>query len=381
MLSLDGFDGASDAICDLLDGCYASGAPATCKGHIDGAITTSDAAVVTKWLQTIGKGCLDNCSAARLCLDIQPVCVLDVGGPCAVKEDCRGFSDGSRDCSEAHQCCVTAGQRCTSDADCCPEAGACNPITMTCGGTQCRGKGEACDIGDQCCSKNCQHNQCARTICEEDGFPCTDATACCSGYCENGKCGRPQECGLPLSPCTTDADCCPPDPAKPDARYCYFPEEATTGLCSTGPSCLPLEGDCGKDADCCTNHCDPTYFKCGEACGHVGEECKIDAQCCSGSCNAGTCQETVCSTVYCDVDADCCTNHCILHTCAPACGQTTCTHTVCQIGEPLSPTCNGKDACVAAICDSDPYCCCNSWDSFCVVEVAHHPDVCTIACP
>ncbi|APR78167.1 Hypothetical protein A7982_03514 [Minicystis rosea] len=380
VLSLGAYDGASDAICGLLDGCYTAGAPKTCRIHIDSALIAAGPMVTDQWLHTIGKGCLDNCSAARLCLDLDPVCVLDVGDACTVKEDCCHFSDGSRDCG-AGRCCVTAGQHCNSNADCCPDVGTCDPERKTCGGTVCRAPGTSCDIDEQCCSGHCRDHQCSKTICEEDGFPCQDGASCCSGYCDGKKCGEPKECGLPLAPCSTDTDCCPIDASSPNG-ICFVPEGAPRGLCTTGQGCLPNEGDCGTDGQCCSGHCDRAYFKCGEGCRDLGVACEVDDQCCSGSCVDGTCQKTGCSNAYCDVGSDCCSGNCVLNTCAPACVMATCADSVCAVGPPLAWMCNNmKNACIKAICDSDPYCCCTAWDSFCVLAVAHHPDACLTACP
>ena len=44
-----------------------------------------------------------------------------------------------------------------------------------------------------------------------------------------------------------------------------------------------------------------------------------------------------------------------------------CAHTLCQAGVALVGSC---DPCVQTICDVDPYCCNNGWDSICIDEVA-----------
>lgn len=379
VLSLDDYNSAADAICDLLDGCYASGVPKSCVAHIT-TIEEATPAEADQWLHAIGKGCLDNCTAARICLDVQPVCEAEVPGPCSVKEDCCGFSKGSRDCSPEGTCCVTAGQRCLADADCCPGIGVCNPITETCGGTQCRDGGAPCDIGEQCCSGHCRDKTCSNTICDDDGFTCTTDGACCSGYCDKGRCGRPKECGLLRAPCVADEDCCAKEGS---AGSCYVPPGAPQGLCSTASTCAPIEADCSSDAQCCSAHCDPTYHKCGEACLAVAKACTLDAECCSGSCQDGTCA-TACSSAYCAVNEDCCTKRCIAGTCAPECSTTTCVdHTPCKIGAPLGSDCPGTGLCVSLICQIDPYCCCNAWDSFCVLEALNHKGdpACLGLCP
>ena len=50
--------------------------------------------------------------------------------------------------------------------------------------------------------------------------------------------------------------------------------------------------------------------------------------------------------------------------------STTCNHSVCDTGPALGPNC---DTCAAAVCQMDPYCCNNQWDSICV---GHVPSEC-----
>ena len=44
-----------------------------------------------------------------------------------------------------------------------------------------------------------------------------------------------------------------------------------------------------------------------------------------------------------------------------------CAHDLCKTGAALSPSC---DPCAASIADVDPYCEENSWDDYCVEQVA-----------
>jgi hypothetical protein len=46
--------------------------------------------------------------------------------------------------------------------------------------------------------------------------------------------------------------------------------------------------------------------------------------------------------------------------------ETSCGHSICEVGPRVSATC---DSCVASICDVDPFCCTDRWDSLCVAEV------------
>jgi hypothetical protein len=56
-------------------------------------------------------------------------------------------------------------------------------------------------------------------------------------------------------------------------------------------------------------------------------------------------------------------------------GDTCNAHDVCSTGAPLDASCD--DSCVTDICDADPFCCNNSWDSLCVGAV---PTVCGQSC-
>jgi len=47
-------------------------------------------------------------------------------------------------------------------------------------------------------------------------------------------------------------------------------------------------------------------------------------------------------------------------------GETSCGHSICEVGPRVSATC---DSCVASICEVDPFCCSDHWDSLCVAEV------------
>lgn len=55
-------------------------------------------------------------------------------------------------------------------------------------------------------------------------------------------------------------------------------------------------------------------------------------------------------------------------------GCNTCAHDICLEGGALVVGC---DPCVTSICGVDPFCCNNSWDSFCVSEVG---SVCGLVC-
>jgi hypothetical protein len=45
--------------------------------------------------------------------------------------------------------------------------------------------------------------------------------------------------------------------------------------------------------------------------------------------------------------------------------EPSCSHDACEVGEAMSPTCDG---CIAALCEMDPYCCETAYDETCVAE-------------
>jgi hypothetical protein len=109
---------------------------------------------------------------------------------------------------------------------------------------------------------------------------------------------------------------------------------------------------CSYDTSSCVNLPTCAHNKCTqggpltsgcESC--VTTVCSIDSYCCS------TAWDTTC--VY-EVD-----DYCGFGLCS------TCAHDECVTGSPLTTTC---DACAAAICADDPFCCQLSWDSTCVSE-------------
>jgi hypothetical protein len=377
VLSLDPYQGASDSVCGVLDGCYKDGAFKTsCRAHINDTLGAAGVKDGTDWLTALSDlGCLDTCSSARTCLDRSPICVTHA---CAAREECCGFTEGRTDC-EAGGCCFTRGQTCADDDQCCFSAGSC--IDGHCGGVVCREPGVACSLDEQCCSQHCNRadKTCTAVICGEDGYDCKTSEDCCGRFCDpSGRCS-PQACSQLGQGCSDKSDCCD------ETNLCF--KLGGVGFCS-GASCLPDEAECSADADCCPgSHCDPVFVRCSASCGAEGAPCAVGGDCCSGSCDAahGTCAAG-CSSGDCDVDSDCCSGMCIQSTCSQGCQLVTCAnHSVCDVGDALPDVgCPIPDACVAEVCSIDPHCCCEGWDSLCVYE-ARHPamskSACLNACP
>jgi hypothetical protein len=116
----------------------------------------------------------------------------------------------------------------------------------------------------------------------------------------------------------------------------------------------------------------------GGSCDH--DECEVGGAL-DASCNA-------CAADVCDVDPYCCTNSwdatCVQETsmyCSSACGSSSsggsggsCVHDECDTGLALTSSCS---SCADTVCNQDPYCCDNSWDSQCVGEAE---SMCGLSC-
>ncbi len=176
------------------------------------------------------------------------------------------------------------------------------------------------------------------------------------------------------------------------------------GVCFTGPaldpSCSPcVETVCAADAFCCEVEWDSLCVQeaqdlCGATCttcgngvcepGETADSCPADCQptCAHEVCTPGEALEPACDSCVanvCEADAFCCDvfwDRICVEEAETICGATCdgCAHELCAVGEPLAETC---DPCAQTVCDLDPYCCDNAWDSRCVAEAA---DSCGLSC-
>jgi hypothetical protein len=350
IFGLDDYQDSSAVLCETLTECYETRSLGECDAHVEAGLREGSVEARAGWLSGFTeRACLDNCTSARRCLDLVPICNQDT---CTVKEDCCGFLTGRSDCDPtAAACCRRKGIDCSDDDDCCPGAGGCSEITGTCGGVVCVPPTGVCLNDFECCTGRCEDFHCAETICQEDGFECDADLDCCTGRCDPAtlKCGAPV-CGLPGVLCDDASPCC-------DELTCYL------GVCSVG-ECFPPGSDCVTDAQCCTDYCDPAFYLCGLGCKGDGEPCNVPEECCGNGCEEGACV-SVCSTGGCETNEDCCSGNCKFGVCAPACGTPSCEHGSCETGGPLDPSC---DPCSESVCAVDSYCCCVEWDSLCVTE-------------
>jgi hypothetical protein len=217
-------------------------------------------------------------------------------------------------------------------------------------------------------------SECAGTVCAVDSFCCqvfwddicvSEAMQMCDGgcgdTCGNGVCEpgeTPESCPVDCGVACEHDECEPGLPLPPDCSSC-------------------VADVCAADDFCCTQYWDRLCVQeAEEMCGLVCEGCAHDECQMGAPLEAGcdTCTDTVCA-----VDAYCCTtawdSRCIAESndmCGNQCEE--CLHSVCTVGENLSPSC---DPCVQAVCAADDYCCTNTWDQRCIDDAN---EICGIPC-
>jgi len=411
VLGLDGYRGAADELCSLLDRCYGEEALPECMTHVAGNLDAAEPGEIREWLVSFAdESCLESCTSARRCLDLSPVCEA-VGADCAALEECCGFSKGLSNCdAEAERCCRPKGTPCEIDEDCCADGGRCTEAasgTRTCGGVECKPPGEPCAVSTECCTKICEDTGlCSENVCTPDGANCGDDSSCCSLLCVEGVCGG-GGCGGPGARCEKPEDCC--------AEFVCF-ATPDGGVCSIS-QCLPELAPCEDPSQCCSNYCDPLFGECGQPpmCVPFGELCSLDldiccegvcfdgsctcvpdsypcafdGDCCGGLCEAGICNPPGCNDLGgpCGANEDCCSGRCNLQQgacawpCATVANVSSCQHDMCSITPSpsvLDPSCPDVDkGCVTEICLVDDWCCCTNWDDVCVGEVG---SVCGQSC-
>jgi len=436
LLGMNDYHDSVSELCDLLERCYDE---KDCENRIGSSLAAAPANDRAAWLSAVtAKDCLAQCSKARKCLNIAPIC-SQVGTPCTDKLECCGFLTGGSDCrppvsasgepapdggspdggsnpdpdagtsGAASLCCFADGAPCddtSANHQCC--AGFCR--NGRCAGIACRPEGEACQDGFQCCTGVCRDDVCAEDICVDLGYSCIPTTdTCCDGECSaRGICEYPQQCRplqepcVPGEPIDTPKGCCANDPTSGELLECKpldassvdsTDPAAMSGVCIVkGTSvCAPLGSDCSSLECCAGLNCNQAYKKCGSACFTADAPCQFAEDCCSGSCGTQKPGQCDCSNTYCtptlaDPSGGCCDvagkpAKCYGGVCLASCGTVGCSHDECIEGAPMDasacqldpkkadPTglqANKPSAVVTAVCDDDPYCCCNEWDAICV---------------
>jgi hypothetical protein len=186
---------------------------------------------------------------------------------------------------------------------------------------------------------------------------CMIGKACEMGVCTAPTCGA---CMDTAGNCRTDKN------TLSDDQYCG----SNNGLCAVcdtfnGEHCS--NGHCvNASATCNSSNCDGCCS--GNTCIGLSDAGISDAQCGIGGAACATCTNATCNTTTGACDSTGAGGG------GGGSGTGACSHNECQTGGPLLPSC---DACTAALCAADSFCCTDLWDSTCVSEVA---TFCTSSC-
>lgn len=294
------------------------------------------------------------------------LCVPLDSWPCPCIGSCFEPRADSAGCND-ELCCAGV---CNIDPTCCTtawDAGCVGIARATCCSSPVCGNSCAGDCFESHPTPYCNDASCCEAVCRFDDFCCTvrwDSTCALSAAttCEGG-------CGLPVS-----GNC--------------FAEHGTPGCAD--PVCC--EAVCAVDSNCCdirwdqdcvkiarsTNSCTASIPTCGQkgttGCNqpHPSPSCS-DADCCAAVCAIDsyccefewdiTCVEKVYSTAGCERYQ-------------PGCGEV-CSGDCCSPHD--TPWCNDQ-ACCAAVCVVDDYCCNVQWDLGCV-QIAQINPACSRTCP
>jgi hypothetical protein len=288
------------------------------------------------------------CSGNNGCCSGNCANFAGIGQRCDRSNRCR--SEGEA-CSAAQDCCngicdrnpasatgycrdrsghTSAGEPCTSSSvsNSCA-SNACAPSGF--GGTAlcqflsgCRPIDELCHSNADCCSRNCTFLQsitpgdpavgtCGTTLvgnCLDPGEVCQSSSngrcrrqdGTCPGSDPDGLCRTSVAgvsrcfsrsiggaCRQANETCAFSDECCNGAPCIPSGN----------GFVCAGSDCVPTDGVCTQDADCCGGACLPgtdLVLRCsgsqgGSGCIPLGgNPCATDTDCCSGSCRNGFCR-------------------------------------------------------------------------------------------
>ena len=211
-----------------------------------------------------------------------------------------------------------------------------------------KGNGAAAGAGDCCVSNGspgCENQECEDAVCGADPFCCgflwdeTCATLACDfAVCECPDCEQ-VVCG--------DRTC---DPIKENCKNC----PADCGACPP-EDCCSANGSPGCDIPACED----------AVCALDGFCCSVlwESNCATLACDFPVCECTNCEKIICgDGSCDPIEEDCVV--CPADCGE--CPPNDCCLANG-TPGCD-DDACEAAVCGVDPFCCADMWDDTCAEE-------------
>lgn len=319
--------------------------------------------------------CGDPFSGPCKVVHVRPGCedVLCCGAVCALDEFCCDITWDAA--------CVAAYKILCADIAVCNEPGTGSCFARhTGGGCDEPGCcGEVCHLDPNCCTFNWD------THCVDLAFE--ECTGC--GDINTGSCFSPHS-----SPACANATCCSEVCVIDD--FCCDQQWDDLCVIYALKSCGDPTINCGSpftrscyirsflpgcdDTQCCEEICEGIDPYCcevcwdaicaqaaGRLCGHV-VGCPKRGYCLAEHGNPG-CNEQVCCSAVCELDPACCINtwdgHCVYFAKAVCFGQGVCPGTEdCSLTHG-SPGCTDA-ACCNVVCNIDPVCCTEAWDSHCV---------------
>lgn len=307
-----------------------TGAAAASSGNVSGGQTSTGGSTggTSSGAGTAGStsgGCLDlalKCYSNDECCSggCEQICRKTIGEACLLGTDCTSFNCDGGVCACASP---QAGQvtHCALDADCC--------------------NGVSCTLTDLIGQ---QYGIC----CSPVGGLCQSGADCCDGDCDGGSC----QClalGDPL--CAKDGDCC-------SGKCIVVPNNPAESLCKADP------GDpCSRDVDCQTGAC--VDGGC-DVCSVPGSLCDPpDLSCCGAAACAqnvagGSMTCCVPNGSACGGDPDCCSQSCVDGGCACAGATEACANE--------QGCCAGQTCLPLASTGSDMFACCVDNGNFCVAD-------------
>lgn len=354
----------ADPVCcqSTWDGVCVTLAEALCDNPIAACATNLSRSC---YLPAYLPGCDDPGCCFTVCTTVDPFC-CEVRWDAVCVEIAYSYCGGIAGCPSRYSCVIPHANGGCNDPICCAAVCETDPICCALGWDQhcaniakelCFGL-DACP-GDKPCNRShgspgCEDPACCNVVCAVDPLCCIEAWDAGCVQVAKARC-QPE----------SDSNC-------PCNGSCL--ESHSNPGCSD-PSCCA--GVCVIDPACCTTTWDDACVGIarGTCCGDVG--C---GNWCAGSCfephGAPFCSDAACCEAVCSIDPFCCSTKW-----DGLCADFASVRCAMLCGVPGSggcfkskdtPGCEDRECC-DAVCNSDPFCCQNSWDENCVLIAKGDP--------
>ena len=302
---------------------------------------------------------------------------------CCIPHSGTGCSDGSVQscvCNMDPYCCNNKW-----DGLCASEADQCGSCTGDCcasnGSPGCDDEGVevcVCDMDGFCCDVTWD-GICANEAADDCGADCGGGNSCCEEHdgtgCSYGSC-QSTVCNVDPYCCETKWDGICASEAEDMCPVCGGGPVCGDNSCNGSENCDSCPQDCGN---CCGNGACEGNF--GEDCNSCPEDCgscSSDESCCLPHDSTG-CKDGAVQNCVCNMDPYCCNNKWDSLCAAEADDCGSCNGDCCESNG--SPGCDDESVEVC-VCDMDPFCCNNTWDGLCANEASNDCGAsCGPSCP